>query len=243
MRNPRVYCDLPLPLATEVTLPPEPAAHLVQVLRLKTGAEVILFNGDGQDRTARLTQTDRRGARALIGELLPPEPVPALLIHLALGISRGERMEFAIQKAVELGVAGITPLFAGRGVVQLEGERLEKRLGHWRQVMVSACEQCGRNRLPTLNRAAALVEWLPHLEIGRRLILDHRAPHSLADLPPPSDAVQLLIGPEGGLTEAERELAQHHGFQPVRLGPRVLRTETAPLAALAAMQVLWGDFR
>jgi 16S rRNA (uracil1498-N3)-methyltransferase len=150
-------------------------------------------------------------------------------------------MDFAIQKSVELGVHAITPLHTERSLVQLEGERLKKRLEHWQGVVVSACEQSGRARIPRLRTPVPLDDWLSTHPQG--LLLFHGAEHSLADLPPPGEDLNLLIGPEGGLSEAERGRALAAGFSAVRLGPRILRTETAPLAALAAIQVLWGDLR
>jgi len=160
---------------------------------------------------------------------------------LGVGISRGERMDFAIQKSVELGVFAITPLLTERGVVQLRAERQAKRMAHWQGVLVSACEQSGRSRMPTLHPSATLGDWLATQRDG--LMLYHRAADTLASVPHPGSSLKLLVGPEGGLSEEERAMALASGFRGVRLGPRVLRTETAPLAAIAAIQALWGDFR
>lgn len=242
MRLPRVYLDHPLEPGTELPLSDGPARHLVQVLRLTAGDHLICFNGDGRDRTARLVTCGRQGIVLAIGEPGEPEAIPALPIHLALGVSRGERMDFAIQKAVELGVAGVWPLFTERSMVQLKGERLDRRLGHWQGVLISACEQSGRRRLPTLAAARTLGEWLAQTPPGA-LLLDPRAPQSLVQLAPPGPEVTLLVGPEGGLSPRERNLAARHGVRGVRLGPRILRTETAPLAAIAVIQALWGDLR
>lgn len=242
MRLPRVYLDGPLEPGTELRLPDGPARHLTQVLRLTTGDSLVCFNGDGSDRTARLVTCGRQGVVLAIGEAGEAEPMPGLSIHLALGISRGERMDFAIQKAVELGVAGIWPLFTERSMVQLKGERLDRRQGHWQGVLIGACEQSGRRRLPTLAHARTLEEWLTGTPPGT-LLLDPRAPLSLTQLSPAGSEVTLLIGPEGGLSPRERDLAARHGVGGVRLGPRILRTETAPLAAIAVIQALWGDFR
>ena len=242
MRTTRVYADLPLDLAEQVTLPAGPARHLTQVLRLAAGDPVTLFNGDGYDYPARLLATDRHGATVLIKERSGPEPIASLEIHLGLGISKGERMDYALQKAVELGVASLTPLFTERCQVRLDGERLERRLEHWRGIIVSACEQSGRRRLPTLASAVPLEPWLSR-QGGTRLLLDPDARLALPELDAPTDATTLLVGPEGGLSQQERGQAERRGFQSVRLGPRILRTETAPLAAIAAIQALWGDFR
>ena len=165
----------------------------------------------------------------------------ALQIHLGIGISRGERMDVAIQKSVELGVTAITPLMAERSVVQLRADRTKQRLAHWRGVMISACEQSGRSILPILHPPCTPAAWIDDNHPG--LLLYHRATQTLATLPPPAGTLNLLIGPEGGLSESERLLAESNEFVAVRMGPRVMRTETAPIAALAAAQALWGDFR
>lgn len=239
MRQIRVHADIPLTAGTEVTLPPGPSRHLSQVLRLRLGDELVVFNGDGHDYPATLTDPRKDAARVSLGRPGPAETPLALPVHLGLGISKGERMDFAIQKAVELGVAAITPLFTERCVVKLDAARLEKRLAHWRGVLVGACEQSGRRRLPTLHPATTLDAWLADAPPG--LLLDHRAEQGLTGLPRPTGALSLLVGPEGGLSEAERTSAADAGLTGVRLGPRVMRTETAPLAAIAAIQVLWGD--
>jgi 16S rRNA (uracil1498-N3)-methyltransferase len=171
-----------------------------------------------------------------------PEPPAPLAIHLGLGVSKGERMDFALQKAVELGVSSIAPLFTERSVVRLSGDRLGKREAHWRGVVIAACEQSGRRRLPALHPARSLETWLSQAH-PFPLLLHHRGGLPLPSLPPPGASLSLLIGPEGGLADGERSHAEHAGFASVRLGPRILRTETAPLAALAVVQALWGDLR
>jgi 16S rRNA (uracil1498-N3)-methyltransferase len=241
MRSPRVYADLPLAAGARVTLPAAQSQHLTLVLRLAAGDPVILFNGDGRDYDARLLDAHRTGTAALCKAAGDEEPVPALRIHLGLGISKGERMDFALQKAVELGVAGITPLFTARSVVRLDPERLAKRHAHWGGVMIAACEQSGRRRLPGLGQAARLEDWLTLGHPGG-ILLDHRSATPLPALPAPVGNLTLLVGPEGGLSAIERAAARAAGFTGVCLGPRILRTETAPLAAIAAIQALWGDF-
>ncbi|HPE81138.1 MAG: 16S rRNA (uracil(1498)-N(3))-methyltransferase [Sedimenticolaceae bacterium] len=241
MRLSRIHTTQALEPGGEVVLDERACRYLTQVLRLRTGQSIVLFNGDGRDCAAELTRCDRRGCSARIGEVLSTEPETALPIHLGIGISRGERMDFAIQKSVELGVQALTPLLTARSVVQLTSERRDKRMEHWRGVIVSACEQSGRSRVPMLHPPQALDEWLTAQRTG--LMLYHKATNTLATAAPPDGALNLLIGPEGGLSEGERGRAIRSGFTDVRLGPRVLRTETAPLAALAAIQVLWGDFR
>lgn len=242
MGTPRLYVDLPLATGRELDLPPEAAAHVARVLRLRAGEPVLLFNGDGRDFAATLLAVQRQDVRVLVGDCGEVEAAPVLRLHLAVGVSRGERMDFVIQKAVELGVAGIRPLFTERSVVRLDAERLARRHAHWHGVLVAACEQSGRRRLPRLHEAQALADWLPTVA-GTALLLDPRAERSLATLPAPHGEVTLLVGPEGGLSADERARAVRSGLVAVRLGPRILRTETAPLAALAAMQVLWGDLR
>jgi 16S rRNA (uracil1498-N3)-methyltransferase len=243
MRIPRIYTEQPLAPGQDLSLEERPARHLVQVLRLKRGADLILFNGDGREYPAHLTAATRQEVHAEVLSASGLESEIPLAIHLAIGISKGERMDYTLQKAVELGVTEITPLCTQRSVVHLKGERLEKRMLHWRNVVISACEQSGRCRLPQLHTACTLEEWLPGCTAECRILLDHRASQTLPELAPPQTEVQLLIGPEGGLSEEERSLATAAGFRGVRLGPRILRTETAPLAAIAVLQALWGDFR
>ncbi len=241
----RVYTEQPLAPGLPVTLETAPSHHLVRVLRLKPGDDVVLFNGDGHDYTATLSRAGPGGAELLVVERGALEAPPRPAIELAVGVSRGERMDFVVQKSVELGVASITPLFCDRSVVQLRGARLKKRAAHWRGVALAACEQSGRRRLPRVDPPGDLGAWLraPDREAGLRLLLDPRADRSLAGCPPPGERLTLLVGPEGGFTAAEAGAAIDRGFAGVRLGPRVLRTETAPLAAIAAIQALWGDFR
>ena len=258
MRVPRFY--LPAPLVTGATVPLNDNAfnHAVRVLRLKPGVPLVLFDGEGGVFAATLGQTGKREAWARVGEALPDTTEPPLRIVLAQGISRGEKMDYTVQKAVELGVAVIQPLFAERGGVSLSGERLARKVQHWRSIVIGACEQCGRNWLPELREPLSLPEWLaqladsrpPHGEgLGRgseaqelRLLLDPLARRGLRGLEPPTAAVTLLIGSEGGLSPTEMVRAQAVGFTGIRLGPRVLRTETAGVAVLAALQALWGDW-
>ncbi|MFB1487444.1 MULTISPECIES: 16S rRNA (uracil(1498)-N(3))-methyltransferase [unclassified Thiocapsa] len=240
MRIPRVYVDLPLEPGAALELPSAQARHLTQVLRLPPDAPLVLFNGNGYDYPAHLTRADRGGSSVRVGTPDAAEPIAPLNIHLAVGVSKGERMDYALQKAVELGVGRITPLFAERSQVQLNGPRLERRLDHWRGILIGACEQSGRRRLPHLAAAATTSDWLSK-HAGGGLLLDPAAVRPLTALPAPGATVTLLIGPEGGLSPRERASARARGFEGVRLGPRILRTETAPLAAIAVIQALWGD--
>jgi len=243
MRAHRVHTSLALTPGKKVELEENAVRYLVQVLRLRPGAEITLFNGDGYEYPSRIELATKRQVLAEIREQSDKEAPPALSLHLSIGVSKGERMDFAIQKAVELGVSTITPLFTERSVVQLKGERLARRMDHWQKIMISACEQSGRRRLAEVREALPYNDWLAQREKRDGIMLDHRAEISLNQLDAPNNSVNLLVGPEGGLSDAERELAKAHGFQGVRLGPRVMRTETAPLAAIACIQMLWGDFR
>lgn len=241
MRLPRIFVDAPLAPGQTLSLPEGPARHLTQVLRLGIGASIGVFNGDGRDYGARLTSLARQGVTLTVDSRGEEEPPPTLEIQLAIGVSKGERMDYTLQKSVELGVTRISPLFTERSVVHLGGERLTRRMAHWQGILIGACEQSGRRRMPRLDGALAFGDWIPTAPPGT-LLLDSQARQALVTLPPPEDRVTLLVGPEGGLSPRERRQAQAHGMCPVRLGPRVLRTETAPLAAIAAVQALWGDF-
>lgn len=242
MRIPRIYTHQPLKTGRPMELEERAARHLAQVLRMKPDSPLILFNGDGCDYRAKLVELGRRSARVEVTGQSDPEPLPRLRIHLGIGLSKGDRMDIAIQKAVELGVSSITPLITARCVVKLSPERMERRLDHWRGVLTGACEQSGRRRPPELADTCPLVDWLEQTKECTALVLDHRGETTLDQLPRPKGRIRLLVGPEGGLTDVELNQAMGFGLSGIRLGPRVLRTETAPLAAIAAMQMLWGDF-
>ncbi len=243
MRIPRLYLPVPLTVGATVALNDNAFNHAVRALRLKPGAALILFDGAGGACAATLADVGKRDAWARVAEALPGEVESPLWVVLAQGVSRGEKMDYTLQKAVELGVAVIQPLFAERGGIGLTGERLARKTQHWRGIVIGACEQCGRNRLPELREPLPLAEWLRQsVEPGLRLLLDPLAERGLRGLEPPTGVVTLLIGPEGGLSSAETAQARQAGFTGVRLGPRVLRTETAGVAALAAVQALWGDW-
>jgi 16S rRNA (uracil1498-N3)-methyltransferase len=241
VRIPRIFLPVPLHPRTSVALDERAANHVVRVLRLRAGAEVVLFNGAGGEHPAVLTHVDKRRVEAEVAEHAAREVESPLRVTLLQGISRGERMDYTIQKAVELGVARILPVLTERSMVSLAGERLEKRLRHWQGVAASACEQCGRNRVPEVAEPATLAERLAEPLGGPGLVLHHRAEAGLAQLPDPAGDVHLLIGPEGGLAPAELASAERAGYLGVRLGPRILRTETAAVVALAALQAWWGD--
>ncbi|MDQ5911784.1 MAG: rRNA ((1498)-N(3))-methyltransferase [Pseudomonadota bacterium] len=243
MRIPRFY--LPIPLAAGMTAPLDDHVfnHAVRVLRLGVNAPCILFDGQGSAFAATLIEVGKRSAAAQVLEAVPSATESPLRITLAQGISRGEKMDYTLQKAVELGVTAIQPLFTERSGVQLSGERLARKIQHWQGIVIGACEQCGRDRLPELREPVAFMDGLAPLTAapGLGLLLDPLAEQGLRDLTPPSGPMMLLIGSEGGLSPGELARARTVGFVGVRLGPRILRTETAGVAALAAIQALWGD--
>ena len=241
MGAPRIYHPTPLAGCREVRLAPAAARHVARVLRLRSGAPVLLFDGRGGEYAARIAGVQGPEVRVRIESHAETERESPLRIVLGQALARGERMDFAIQKAVELGAAAIQPLATARCVVRLKGERETRRREHWQAVAAGACEQCGRNTVPAVHAPIELGEWLARGQGQAGLVLDPLGGEALTALPPPAGELRLLIGPEGGLTEDELAAARKAGFRAVRLGPRVLRAETAPVAAIAALQVLWGD--
>ncbi|AKC87367.1 16S rRNA (uracil(1498)-N(3))-methyltransferase [Pseudoxanthomonas suwonensis] len=243
MRLTRCHVELPLQPGAELALPERAAAHLVRVLRLREGDACVLFNGDGHDYPARLAAVGKREVRVEVLDRQPVDNESPLRIVLLQGIARGEKMDLILQKATELGVAAIVPVSGERTEVRLDAERAEKRLAHWRSVVESACEQSGRARVPALSAPAALDAAARTLQgDGLRLVLDPQGEHRLDSLASPADAqVWIAIGPEGGWSPRDRDILQAAGFTGLRLGPRVLRTETAGLAAIAALQARFGD--
>jgi 16S rRNA (uracil1498-N3)-methyltransferase len=242
MRLTRVFVDQALAPGLRVTLPESAATHLVRVLRLREGEACVLFNGDGHDYDAVIATVTKRGVDAVIGAARVVDNESPLRLVLLQGIARGEKMDLILQKATELGVSAIAPVFADRTEVRLDGERLDKRVAHWRSVVASACEQSGRARIPELLPPRSLGEAAAALDADAlRLTLDPQGEHRFETLARPAGAVVIGIGPEGGWSAKDRELLAQHGFTGLRLGPRVLRTETAGLAAIAAMQARFGD--
>ena len=247
MRFPRIYLDQDLGKAlkerTAITFDDNAQRYVAQVLRLKPGTRITLFNGKGGEYRATLEQVSRRKVTACLDNFEDRTIESALDITLAQGISRGERMDFTLQKATELGVRRIAPLVTERCGVHLNDERRSKRIQHWQGVITAACQQSGRNTLPIIEPITPLTQWLPRDPAGPslRLVLDPGADHSIKSLPPPTAGIELLIGPEGGLEDSEIEMARRNGYQAVAVGPRILRTETAGVAVLAIIQTLWGD--
>ena len=243
MRLTRIHIAASLSPGSEIVLPENAAVHLSRVLRLTVGDECVLFNGDGRDYAARITTLGKRELRVSISGATAIDNESPLRITLLQGVARGEKMDLILQKATELGVNAIAPLWSQRSEVKLDAERAEKRLAHWRGVVTSACEQCGRARVPDVAAPVALAAALVALPSGGlRLILDPEGELALAALAVESDAhVALAVGPEGGWSPADREQLRAGGFRGLKLGPRILRTETAGLAAIAALQARLGD--
>ena len=243
MATPRFYCPVPLSASSEFELPAVAAHHASRVLRLRVQDAVQIFDGSGQEWYGRIREIS--GKKVVLEQLQAGtvEREPPLSIVLAQALCSSEKMDWVVQKATELGVAAIQPVQTRRSVAKLAGERAEKRTEHWRGVIIAACEQCGRNRLPLIHAPQEFSAWLAGARKipGAKFILLQHATASLHEQAKPQTAVTLLIGPEGGFQEDEMQLAQQAGFIPVRLGARVLRTETAALAAMAALQTLWGD--
>lgn len=237
--------------AGDVELPEAAASHVARVLRLRTGARLVLFDGSGTDFHAEIGEVAGGRVRARILERVPGLPPSPLAVTLTQGVARGERMDWTLQKATELGVHRIQPVLTVRSVVRLDERQGERRLRHWEGVVASACEQCGRSVLPLLDPPVTLARHLDQPVTGLRLLLHPQGEHSLVELAargasgqrPSAPAVELLIGPEGGLDDEETSAALQAGYVGVRLGPRVLRTETAGIAALAVLQAMAGDLR
>lgn len=239
----RLYFPGDIPAHGVFTLDGAEAHRVAHVWRLAAGDAIVVFDGRGCECPAVIERIGKSGVTLKAGAASAIDRESPLAVTLAQGISSGERMDYTIQKAVELGVHAIQPLATERSVVRLTAERAAKRVAHWQAVAVAACEQCGRNRVPQVLPVAALAAWLAaNPASAQRLTLSPRASQALRELERPSGPIVLLVGPEGGLAPRELSDAQALGFTSVRLGPRVLRTETAALAALAAMQTLWGDF-
>ena len=258
MSNLRFYNPENLAIGATIKLSDNAAAHATRVLRLEISDEIILFNGDGNDYTCAITSIKKNEVLVIVKSVVKITNESLLRITLLQGISSGERMDYTIQKAVELGVTVIVPIITSRSVVKLSNERAEKRLAHWQNVVIAACEQSGRAFVPTVSAPVQLSAWLgansnkvsgdakintlTNNEKLVRILLNPIGAKQLSALPKTTQNIQLLIGAEGGLSQAEIDLATQHGFQSVVLGPRILRTETAALTAIAAMQTIWGDF-
>jgi 16S rRNA (uracil1498-N3)-methyltransferase len=243
MRIPRVHVDQPLGPGYEVLLPEQSGEHIARVLRLERGHPLILFNGDGCEYKATLASLAKRAVTAEVTAVQAIERESPLHLTLAQGIARGEKMDWILQKATELGVARIVPIVTERTEVKLDEERAERRVLHWTQVIAGACEQSGRTRLPQLEMPQRLDRWLSALDDDGplRLALIPGGDVGARDLPAMPHGALLCVGPEGGFSDKDISMLQQSGFRALRLGPRILRTETAGIAALAALQALQGD--
>ncbi|MCC2618047.1 16S rRNA (uracil(1498)-N(3))-methyltransferase [Aestuariibacter halophilus] len=241
MRIPRIYHPDLIIAEQRLSLTPDAAHHVATVLRLKPGHPVVLFNGDGNEYSGQLSEVSKRAVDVEVDAKLSLSVESSLSIHLGQGVSKGDRMEWVIQKAVELGVTEITPLITARCAVKLSQERWQKKTQQWQKIIIGACEQSGRNCLPVLHSPVSLNQWMGESTQQLRLTLHPRADKRMTDLAIPPQGVRLLIGPEGGFDDNEVYATEESGFQSVRLGPRVMRTETAAIATISALQAVYGD--
>ena len=241
MRKPRIYHPAPLSVGQDVALSDDAANHVGRVLRMTAGQPVQLFDGSNQVFDAEITRADKKNVIVNVQSREADNRESPLHIHLGQVMSRGEKMEFTIQKSIELGVSLITPLFSERCGVKLDAERLNKKIQQWQKIAIAACEQCGRNQIPEIRPAMDLEAWCAEPDEGLKLNLHPRASASINMLPLPVERVRLLIGPEGGLSADEIAMTAQYQFTDILLGPRVLRTETTALTAITALQVRFGD--
>ena len=244
MRNPRLFTDQPLTPGDQVVLKDNVAQHLGRVLRSRSGDHIALFNGDGQEFAAQVLTVSKGEVSVEVGAAASPQTESPVYTTLGLCLSKGDRFDWAIQKATELGVGAIAPLQSERVDFSIPPDRMEKRIAHWQQIAISACEQCGRVKVPSITPPQSLAVWVESASAEQKWALhcteDTSVSTSAVTQGAPRDAA-LLIGPEGGLTDQEFGVASAEGFQLLQLGPRVLRTETAPAAALSVLSVFWGD--
>ena len=241
MRIPRVFTHQALTPNSTLALSESQSHYLGKVLRMQAGRELILFNGEGGEYSAEISAVYKKHIEVSVKDFSVENRQSHLQLELAIGVSRGERMDWVLQKATELGVTKITPLMTERTEVKLGGERADKKMEHWQQILISACEQCQRNILPELSEPKYFSDWLGACDAELKFVLHHRDNQGLPQNKT-TQSVALLIGPEGGLDDDEIAQAITQGFSPLTLGPRVLRTETAPVAAISLVQYLWGDF-
>lgn len=241
MGQPRIFVDVRLGPGAQFALSPDAAQHVGKALRLKTGDHIVVFDGRGGEYDATIQRMDKEHVDVKTGAFRDAERESPVAVGLVQGLPEADKMDWIIQKSVELGVGWIQPIVCDRSVVRLSGDRAARREAHWRRVAVAACEQSGRNRVPEVRPTLGFMSWIALPSEAARWMLSPGA-EPLAARAAPATPVELLIGPEGGLSERERDLAASKGFEGVGLGPRVLRTETAPLAALATIHALWGDF-
>ncbi|CAH0524622.1 16S rRNA (uracil(1498)-N(3))-methyltransferase [Vibrio hippocampi] len=241
MRIPRIYHPTPIDSLGSLPLSDDAAGHIGRVLRMKEGQELVLFDGSGFEFPATISEVSKKTVEVTINDKVANSIESPLNLHLGQVVSRGDKMEFTIQKSVELGVNTITPLISERCGVKLDAKRFEKKMQQWQKIAISACEQCGRNSVPVIRPIMSLEQWCAEPSEALKLNLHPRAKYSINTLPEPVEKVRLLIGPEGGLSQTEIEMTEQYQFEETLLGPRVLRTETAALTAITALQVRFGD--
>ncbi len=237
----RIYQETALEKGGEISLSTSATHHVANVLRSKMGDELFIFNGEGGEYRASIIEISKRLCRVSLNDFLPDDHESPLHIHLGQGLSKGDRMDYAIQKSVELGVSEITPVITDHCTVKINAAQLEKKKQHWQKIIISATEQCGRNRLSVLHPAMPFNEWLTRNDYDTSLMLAPSAKTSIKQISSPGKRIRLLIGPEGGLSDNDITQCQQQQFSKVSLGPRILRTETAACATLAILQALFGD--
>jgi len=242
VRITRLFTDQPLTTGASVLLEGDTARHLGRALRARVGESVALFNGDGREFTARIREVSKQSIVAEIGEASRPSTESTTKTEIGLCLSKGDRFDWAIQKATEMGVGKVVPLLSERVDFAIPPERIEKRRSHWQQIVTSACEQCGRVQVPPVTLPQTLNHWVQDVTADQKWVL-HCGPSVASSGRSVPDTAALLIGPEGGLSQDEVDLALNQGFKLLQLGPRVLRTETAPVAALAALAATWGEIQ
>ena len=244
MRLNRIFCEGPLQNGTTIPLSAAGANHVARVLRMREGAPLVIFDGSGSDYQAEIVAVQGDKVLVQLRQQTAGAAESPINITLVQGVSRSERMDWALQKATELGVTAIAPVLTARSVVRLDEKQAAKKQTHWHGIVIGACEQCGRSRVPTVAAPITLPDYFANVRNeAMRLVLDPAAPGSLTGIASLPSQVELLIGPEGGLDDDEVSAAQKAGFTPVRLGPRVLRTETAAVVALSVLQARWGDLQ
>ncbi|ASX26969.1 16S rRNA (uracil(1498)-N(3))-methyltransferase [Candidatus Williamhamiltonella defendens] len=241
MRIPRIYHSYPFFAHTQIELSEEAAHHVIRVLRMKLGQSLYLFHDSNHIIQANIIRIDKKKVYVQLKEAILQNNESPLYLHLGQVICRSEKMEYTIQKSVELGVHSVTPLFSERCGVKIDGERLQKKIQQWKKIAISACEQCGRNKIPKIYNALPLHNWCAHQDDSLKLNFVPKANNRINTLIPPVSRVRILIGPEGGLSNDEIAMAADYEFLPISLGPRVLRTETTALTAITALQVRFGD--
>jgi len=241
MRVPHIYQPSAIFLNTPVALDDDAAGHVGRVLRMQVGDKVSIFNGEGGEYLSEIIEVSKKNVVVEPQEFVDHDVESPLKIHLGQGISRGDKMDFTIQKSVELGITEITPIFSQRCGVKLSGDRLAKKHQQWQKIAIAAAEQSGRNFVPVVHPPIDIKEWLEQASDAIKLTLHPRAEHSIKTIQVPNEGVRFLVGPEGGFTDAEIDIAKQQNFVDIRLGPRVLRTETAALTVLSALQLQFGD--